>query len=92
MISKKVLVEKVAKIEELDAQIAALKAARDAEVGLITGEMDRRGVQELSVGNKVVRWTEYVQNRFDSSGFKKVHPDVYAEWLKQVTGHRFSIG
>ena len=91
MLSKKVLVQTLANIEEIDAQIAALKAARDAEVDLITKEMDRRGLKELSVGNKLVRWTEYVQNRFDSSGFKKAHPDIFAAWQKQVTGHRFTI-
>ncbi len=91
MVSKKVLIEMVQSVEDFDAQIAALKAARDAQVEMITKEMNRRGVSELPVGGKVVRWTEYVQNRFDSSGFKKVHPDIYAQWQKQVTGHRFTI-
>ena len=91
MLSKKVLEEKVARLVELEAIIKEYEAEqKELEDGL-KAEMERRKVEELSVGARMVRYTTYVQNRFDSSGFKKEHPNVYAAWQKQVTGHRFTV-
>ena len=91
MVSKKNLAKLIGEYESLKAQKneidALLKECEDA----ITKEMERRSVSELQVGNKMVRWTEYVQNRFDSSAFKKAFPEQYSAFQKQVTAHRFSI-
>ena len=91
MLSKKVLEEKVARYQELKAQIEALEAEQEAVKNALSKELERRNVEELAVGENVVRWTVYVQNRFDSNAFKKANPAEYAAWQKQVTGHRFSV-
>ena len=91
MLSKKAIAERVDELIEIDAMIAELEAKRNVIKDGLTGEMDRRGVEELAVGNHILRWTAYVQNRFDSSGFQKAHPEEYASWQKQVSGHRFSV-
>lgn len=91
MLSKKAFAEHVDEYIKVDAMLKELQARQNELKDLMTGEMDRRGVEELIVGNKIIRWTSYVQSRFDSSGFRKANPDVYASWQKQVSGRRFSV-
>ena len=42
-------------------------------------------------GAHIVRWTETLSNRFDTTAFKKVMPDVYKAYTKQITSRRFTI-
>ena len=86
---------------EITAQIEALKALEDlieeakAEAETlrdsIKQEMLKRDTEELSVGQYIVRWTSVLSQRFDSTAFKKVMPDVYKAYTKQVSSRRFSI-
>ena len=91
MLSKKVLEEKVARHQVLAAMMKEMEAESKEIEDALKKEMERRNVEELAVGTNVVRWTSYVKNCFDSSAFKKAYPDIYAEWQKQVSGHRFSV-
>ena len=54
--------------------------------------MKSRGVEELEVGPYLARFTSVLSNRFDSTAFKKVMPETYKAFTKQVTSRRFSIG
>jgi predicted phage-related endonuclease len=45
----------------------------------------------MEAGKYIVRWTSVLSQRFDTSAFKKVMPEVYKEYTKQVTSRRFSI-
>lgn len=38
-----------------------------------------------------MRWTSIVSNRFDTSAFKKVMPDVYKIHTKAVSSRRLTI-
>lgn len=91
MLSKKAAAESVDRYFELKA----IRDAADAEMEAIASgfkkELDRRGTEVMEVGDKTVRWTPVVSNRFDSSGFKKAFPDVYKTWTKAVESRRFSI-
>ena len=49
------------------------------------------GRDELTVGTHIIRYTTVLSNRFDSTAFKKVMPDVYKAYTKQTTSRRFSI-
>lgn len=91
MLSKKVAAEKLARYEELKAQVKALSDELDGIESEFKSELDRRGVEEWEVGNKKVRWTSVLSNRFDTTGFKKEFPDVYKKWTKQVASRRFSV-
>lgn len=71
-------------IEEAKAEAETL---RDA----IKQEMLNRGTEELTAGQYIVRWTPVLTNRFDSTAFKKVMPDVYKAYTKQVSSRRFTI-
>ena len=57
----------------------------------IKQEMLNRDTEELSAGQYIVRWTSVLTNRFDSTAFKKVMPEVYKAYTKQVSSKRFSI-
>ena len=50
-----------------------------------------REVQELNLGNMVIRFTEVISNRFNTTEFKKFHLNLYNAFLKEVTSKRFSI-
>ena len=71
-------------MEEAKAEAEAL---RD-EIKL---EMISRNTEELTVGQYIVRWTSVLTQRFDSTAFKKVMPDVYKAYTEQVTSRRFTI-
>ena len=71
-------------IEEAKAEVETL---RDA----IKQEMLSRGTEELSAGQYIVRWTSVLSQRFDSTDFKKVMPEVYQAYTKQVSSKRFTI-
>ena len=87
-------IEITSKIEELKALtdlIEEAKAEAEALTDSIKEEMLSRGTEELQAGQYIVRWTSVLSNRFDSTAFKKVMPEVYKAYTKQVSSRRFSI-
>lgn len=86
---------------ELTAQIESLKALEElieeakaeAETlrDAIKQEMLLRETEELTAGQYIVRWTSVLSQRFDTTSFKKVMPEVYKAYTKQVSSKRFSI-
>ena len=74
------ITSKIEALQELEALIEEAKA-----------EMLKRDTEELTAGQFIVRWTSVLSNRFDSTAFKKVMPDVYKAYTKQVASRRFSI-
>lgn len=87
-------IEITSKIEELKALtdlIEDAKAEAEALTDSIKAEMLSRGTEELQAGQYIVRWTSVLSNRFDSTAFKKVMPEVYKAYTKQVSSRRFSI-
>lgn len=82
------IIEKLQEWETIAAEAAAeVEALKDT----IKAEMNARGVEELEAGQYIARFTTVLSNRFDSTAFKKVMPDVYKAYTKQVTSRRFSI-
>ena len=86
---------------EIQAQIESLKALEElieeakAEAETlrdsIKQELLNRNTEELTVGKYIVRWQAVLSQRFDSTAFKKVMPEVYKAYTKQVSSRRFSI-
>ena len=86
---------------EIQAQIESLRALEElieeakteAETlrDAIKQEMLNRDIEELSAGQYIVRWTPVLSQRFDSTAFKKVMPEVYKAYTKQSSSRRFSI-
>lgn len=82
---------KIEELKELEALIEEAKAEAEALTDAIKAEMLNRDTEELEAGQYIVRWTSVLSNRFDSTSFKKVMPDVYKAYTKQVSSRRFSI-
>ena len=87
-------IEITAKIEalrELETLIEEAKTEAESIRDEIKSEMLTRDTEELNAGQYIVRWSTVLSNRFDSTSFKKVMPDVYKAYTKQVSSRRFSI-
>lgn len=85
------IVSKIEQLKELEAIIKEAEAEVEVLKGEIKEEMTKLNAEEITVGRYIVRWTEVLSNRFDSTAFKKVMPDVYKAYTKQVGSKRFTI-
>ena len=81
----------VNELQNLYADLEALKSVIAEKEGLIKEEMDAREVETLDLGNAIVRFTSVLSNRFDTKAFKQDFADIYALFTKQVASRRFSI-
>ena len=87
-------IELLAKIELLnryEAMMEEIKGEADKVRNAIKAEMEAREVEELIAGQYIVRYTSILSNRFDSTAFKKVMPEIYKPYTKQVSSRRFTI-
>ena len=89
--SKNELIAKIEALNEWEALMEEAKAEAEAIRDSIKQEMLEREVEELTAGQYIIRWTSILSNRFDTTGFKKVLPDLYKAYTKQVSSRRFSI-
>ena len=89
--SKYELLAKVELLNKYEAMMEELRAEADSVRNSIKAEMEAREVEELVAGQYIIRWTSVLSNRFDSTAFKKVMPDVYKAYTKQVASRRFTI-
>ena len=85
------ITSKVEALKELEALIEEAKAEAEALRDEIKTEMLNRNTEEMEAGQYIVRWTLVLSQRFDSTAFKKVMPDIYKSFTKQVSSRRFSI-
>lgn len=69
-------------IEELTAMNDSLKA----DIIAIMGDVDTMTEGAAKATNKTV-----TSSRFDSTGFKKVHPDLFTEYSTPTTYKRFTV-
>ena len=85
------IILKIEALKEWEALAAEAAAEIESLKDTIKAEMTARGVEGLTAGRYVARYTEVISNRFDSTAFKKVMPDVYKAYTKAVTSRRFSV-
>ena len=83
--------ERIEALREWESIEAEARAEAEAIRDSIKAEMTNRGGEELTSDKYIVRWTSVLSNRFDSTAFKKVMPDVYKAYTKQVSSRRFTI-
>ena len=91
--SRNELVAKIEALNEWEAVIEEAKAEAEADAlrDAIKAEMLERDTEELTAGQYIIRWTSVISNRFDTTSFKKVMPDVYKAYTKPVSSRRFTI-
>lgn len=85
------ITSKIEALKDLESLIEEAKAEAEALRDENKSEMLNRNTEEMEAGQYIVRWTSVLTQRFDTTAFKKVMPDVYKEYTKQVSSRRFSI-
>ena len=85
------LTAQIESLRALEELIEEAKAEAETLRDAIKQEMLSRDVDTLEAGQYIVRWTSVLTNRFDSTAFKKVMPEVYKAYTKQISSKRFSI-
>ena len=85
------ITSKIEALKDLESLIEEAKAEAEALRDEIKAEMLSRDTEEMEAGQYIVRWTSVLTQRFDTTAFKKVMPDVYKAYTKQVSSRRFSI-
>ena len=85
------ITSKIETLKDLESLIEEAKAEAEALRDKIKTEMLSRNTEELEAGQYIVRWTSVLTQRFDTTAFKKVMPEIYKEYTKQVSSRRFSI-
>lgn len=89
--SKNEIISKIEALNEWEALMEEARAEAEALRDSIKTEMMVQGTEELIAGQYIVRWTSVLSNRFDTTAFKKVMPDVYKAYTKQTSSRRFTI-
>ena len=82
---------KIEALKDLESLIEEAKAEAEALRDEIKAEMLSRDTEEMEAGQYIVRWTYVLSQRFDTTAFKKVMPEVYKAYTKQVSSRRFTI-
>lgn len=85
------ITSKIEALRDLESLIEEAKAEAETLRDEIKAEMLNRDTEELTAGQYIVRYTTVLSNRFDSTAFKKVMPEVYKAYTKQTSSRRFSI-
>ena len=89
--SKTEMITLIETMNNYDELAAKAKAKADAIREAIKEEMVERGTEELIAGSYIVRYTNVISNRFDSTGFKRLYADLYKDFTKPVSSRRFSV-
>ncbi len=85
------ITNKIEALKELESLIEEAKAEAETLRDAIKEEMLMRGTEEMTVGQYIIRWTSVLTQRFDTTAFKKVMPEVYKAYTKQISSRRFSV-
>lgn len=83
--------KKIETLLEWEKIMEEAKAEADALRDELKQEMINRNTEELTVGQYIIRWTSVLSQRFDATAFKKVMPEIYRAYTKQVASRRFTI-
>ena len=85
--SKNEMITKIEALREWEALKAEAEAIRDE----LKQTMLAADVEEMEAGAYILRYTAVLSQRFDTTAFKKVMPEIYKAYTKQVSSRRFSI-
>ena len=87
----KELIKKIEALNEWEAILEEAKQEAESIRDEIKADMTEKEVEELDLGQYIVRYTSVLSNRFDTTSFKKTYGDLYKAFTKQVASRRFSI-
>lgn len=82
---------KIKKLQEWETIAEEARAEAESLRDEIKAEMLNRDTEELTAGRYIIRWTSVLSQRFDTSALKRVLPEIYKAYTKQVNSRHFSI-
>jgi len=82
---------RVAELKRLENAIEDISSKAEALRNEIKNEMNLRGVEELTAGSYIVKFTSVLTSRFDTKKFKDNFGEIYHLFVRQVPSKRFSI-
>ena len=85
------MLTKIEMLNHYEAMAAEFKKQADAIRDDIKAEMLSQNTETLIVDRYIIRWVDVLSQRFDSTSFKSVCPELYRAYVKQVASRRFSI-
>ena len=88
---KKELIEKIEALQEWETILEEAKNEVESLRDEIKADMAEKELDEMDLGQYIVRWTPILSNRFDTTAFKKAYGDLYKAYTKQVASRRFTI-
>ncbi len=89
--SKKEIEALVEQMNNYDELATKVKAKADAIREAIKAEMIRLDAEELEAGAYILRYTNIISNRFDTTTFKRLYAELYKDFTKQVSSRRFTV-
>ena len=89
--TKTEIVNLIETMNNYDDLASKVKAKADAIRDLLKEEMLRLDTEELAAGAYILRYTNIISNRFDSTTFKKLYAELYKDFTKPVSSRRFSV-
>lgn len=86
------LESKIEELNEIEKMMDELKAEAEAIKDELKNEMSLRGLDQMEIGQYIVRWTSVLSSRFDTKRFKEEYGEnIYKQYTKEVSSTRFSI-
>ena len=76
---------------EMETLLEETRAIVEGLKDILKEEMTRRDVETIETPDYIIRWTNVLSQRFDTSAFKKFAPDIYNSFTKPVPSRKFSI-
>lgn len=89
--SKNEMIGMIEIMNNYDELSAKAKAKANAIRETLKSEMLRQETEELAAGAYIVRYTNVISNRFDSTTFKRLYADLYKDFTKPTSSRRFTV-
>ena len=78
--------QKLQELKDFEMEVKTEIATLENEIKALMQEQD---TEEVTAGQYIIRWSTILVNRFDTT--KKIMPEVYQAYTKQITSRRFTI-
>ena len=89
--TKNEIIAMIETMNNYDELAAKAKAKADAVREALKEEMIRLDTEELAAGAYIIRYTNVISNRFDSTTFKRLYADLYKDFTKPSMSRRFTV-
>lgn len=89
--TERMIESRIKKLQAIEAQQKALEEQAEALRAELKADLEEKGLDELQTANFIVRWKEIASNRLDSKALKSTFPDIYSQFVKQISSRRFTV-